>query len=105
MREDLDATRPAVTEIEGHPAVDRARAAQHLVRTIGYQPERFARMRDEAVHAALGDGVAPHRIAEALEVLPAEVQQMSRDHALRGGSRDRPGAGGRSALGPVTGSS
>jgi hypothetical protein len=76
---DADHPGPAA-DVVGHPAVDRARAAQHLVRTIDHQPERFARIRDEAVAVALRDGVALHRIAEALDVLPADVQRMSRDH-------------------------
>ena len=63
--------------------MDRARAAQHLVRTIGYQPERFARMRDQAVHVALTDGVAVDRLAEALDVRPEQVRQMAREHVLR----------------------
>lgn len=66
VRDDADyAPGPAATELMGHPTVDRARAAQHLVRTMEYQPERFARMRDEAVTAALTDGypstVSPKR--------------------------------------------
>ena len=88
MPDGPDASSRAVTDLMGHPAVDRARAAQHLVRTVGYQPERFARMRDEAVHAALADGVAPRRIAEALEVLEEEVLRMSHDHSR--GRADRP---------------
>ncbi|GAA2165628.1 hypothetical protein FHX52_0844 [Humibacillus xanthopallidus] len=83
MTDDHGERRPAAAELGGHPAVDRARAAHHLVRTIGYQPERFARMRDEAVHAALRDGVALDRLAEALDVRPAEVQRMSHEHVLR----------------------
>lgn len=63
--------------------MDRARAAQHLVRTMGYQPERFARMRDQAVHVALTDGVAVDRLAEALGVRPEQVRQMAREHVLR----------------------
>jgi hypothetical protein len=77
---DVDHPGPAAKDVVGHPAVDRARAAQHLVRTIDHQPERFARIRDEAVAVALRDGVALHRIAEALDVPPVDVQQMSRDH-------------------------
>jgi hypothetical protein len=73
----------ATTELLGHPAVDRARAAQHLVRTIDYQPERFALIRDESVAEALRDGVAPHRIAEALDLLPTDIHRMSRDHVRR----------------------
>ena len=77
-----DAASRGQAELLGHPAVDRARAAQHLVRTVGYHPERFARMRDEAVCAALGDGVTLERLASALDVLPADVQRMASDHAL-----------------------
>jgi hypothetical protein len=73
----------AATELRGHPAVDRARAAQHLVRTVMYQPERFAVMRDQAVHAALADGVAPQRLALELEVDITEVQQMAQAHLGR----------------------
>lgn len=95
----------AAGRLLGHPGVDRARAAQHLVRTVGHQPERFARMRDEAVAAALSDGVSLDRIAEALEVPPADVQRMSREHALREESSARPGSRGEPARGTVTGSS
>lgn len=95
----------AAGRLLGHPGVDRARAAQHLVRTVGLQPERFARIRDEAVAAALSDGVSLHRIAEALEVAPADVQRMSREHELREESSGRPGRGGEPARGTVTGSS
>lgn len=81
--DDDDAPGLTATGLLGHPAVDRARAAHHLVRTVGHQPERFARMRDEAVAAALRDGVSVQRVAQALDVLPADVQRMSRDHGLR----------------------
>lgn len=85
-------TRPAAAELRGHPAVDRARAAtQHLLRTIGYQPERFARMRNDAVHVALTDGVAVDRLADALDALPASVQRMSRCSPRRPRRRCAPG--------------
>lgn len=83
MLDDADHPGLAATELLGHPAVDRARAAQHLVRTIDYQPERFARIRDEAVVVALRDGVALRRIAQALDLLPEDIQRMARNHEPR----------------------
>jgi hypothetical protein len=38
----------APTELERHPAVDSALAAQYLVRPLGNQPERLSRTRDKA---------------------------------------------------------